>query len=93
MKTKSEYETNGTHYNKKLKKLSKMKEDTKTILLVIEQYLEKNPTDRFTQALFNLGITEFADKGNPETKGFLLRDIYNDEDIDVLGRMAKQNGA
>lgn len=67
-----------------------MKENIKTILLVIEQYLEKNPSVRFTQALFNLGITEFADKGNPEVKGFLLRDIYNDKDIDVLDRVLKK---
>lgn len=67
-----------------------MKDNTKTILTLIEQYLEKNPSIRFTQALFNLGITEFADKGNPEAKGFLLRDIYNDIDDEVLERMAKQ---
>ena len=71
----------------------KMNENAKTLLTLIEQYLEKNPSIRFTQALFNLGITEFADKDNPEAKGFLLRDIYNDDDLSVLERVAKQNGA
>lgn len=69
-----------------------MNENQESILLVIKQYLEKNTSIRFTQALFNLGITEFADKNNPEAKGFLLRDIYNDSDIDVLERVAKQTG-
>jgi len=69
-----------------------MNENQESILFVIKQYLEKNPSIRFTQALFNLGITEFADKNNPEAKGFLLRDIYNDSDIDVLERVGKQTG-
>ena len=64
-----------------------MNDNKKIILTTIEQYLEKNPSIRFAQALFNLGITEFADKNNPEAKGFLLRDIYNDSDDDVLKRM------
>jgi hypothetical protein len=65
-----------------------MKDNIKMILTMIEQYLVKNPSIRFTQALFNLGITEFADKKNPEAKGFLLRDIYNDTDDEVLKRLS-----
>lgn len=59
------------------------------ILIIIKNYLEKNPNDRFCQALFNLGITEFADKNNPEAKDYLLRDIYNDSDDKILERMLK----
>ncbi len=64
-----------------------MKEEHKAILLKLEQYLEKNPSCRFTQALFNLNINEFADKSNPESKGYLLRDGYNDSDSAVLKRV------
>jgi hypothetical protein len=65
-----------------------MNENAKTILILIAQYLEENPSVRFTQALFNLGITEFADKNDPGSKGFLLRDIYNDDDLTVLLRIS-----
>ncbi len=64
-----------------------MNEDSQAILNLIENHLKRNPSERFTQALFNLGITEFADKNNPEAKGFLLRDIYNDADAIVLERI------
>jgi len=64
-----------------------MSKESKKILKAIEQYLEKNPHIRFGQALFNLGINEFADKNNLELKGYLLRDIYNDDDLIVLNRI------
>ncbi len=67
-----------------------MKDDAKTILTLIEQYLEKNPSIRFTQALFNLGITEFSNKDSPTENTYALRDPYNDTDQDVLIRMSKQ---
>lgn len=66
-----------------------MNENAKTILLVLEQYLQKNPSIRFTQALFNLGINEFADKQKPEACNHLLRDVYNDSDEKVLNRMSQ----
>jgi len=65
-----------------------MKESEK-ILLVISEYLKDNPKIRFGQALFNLGINEFADKKNPEAKGFLLRDIHSDSDSKIVERMVK----
>lgn len=60
------------------------------ILAIIEDYLIKHPGIRFTQALFNLGINEFADKINPETQKFHLRDVYSDGDSKVLDRI-KEN--
>ena len=39
-----------------------MNETAKQILSIIEQFITENPQQRFTQALFNLGITEFADR-------------------------------
>ena len=59
------------------------------ILDAIGKYLDKNPSARFMQALSNLNITEFADPINPEKKGHLLRDAYNDSDIKVLTRIRK----
>jgi hypothetical protein len=67
-----------------------MNQNAKTILILLEQYLEENPSIRFAQALFNLGITEFADKDNPSAKQFTLRDIYNDTDDSVMERITKQ---
>lgn len=64
-----------------------MKAETKTILLLIEQYLESHPIVRFGQALFNLGIIEFADKNNPEKANYTLRDIHGDEDSKILKRI------
>ena len=59
------------------------------ILDAIGKYLDKNPSARFMQALSNLKITEFADPVNPEKKGHLLRDAYNDSDVKVLQRIRK----
>jgi hypothetical protein len=64
-----------------------MNESAKTILLILGQYLEKYPDIRFGQALSNLNINEFANKTYPEASGYLLRDIYNDSDDKILGRM------
>ncbi|CAA9199462.1 hypothetical protein FLACOL7796_02740 [Flavobacterium collinsii] len=34
-----------------------MKKEHRIILDLLEEYLEKNPSQRFGQALFNLGVT------------------------------------
>lgn len=60
---------------------------SKKILKILTKYLENNPTIRFGQALTNLNINEFADKKNPHHKNYLLRDIYNDSDEDILARI------
>lgn len=62
-----------------------MNPEAKTILLLIEQYLNNNPQCRFTQALFNLTINEFVKpyKDYPNN----LRDIYNDSDKTILNRI------
>ena len=67
-----------------------MNENAKTILTILSEYLEKNPCIRFTQALANLGINEFADKIHPENKDFNLRDPYQDTDDKVLQRLIEQ---
>lgn len=64
-----------------------MNETAKDIIDTMTQYLEANPGIRFTQALFNLNINEFADKNDPSKKEFMLRDPYNDSDSSVLKRM------
>ncbi len=57
----------------------------KEILDKLRTYLENNPNQRFGQALFNLGINEFE-----QNKEFQLRDIYNDDDAEVIKRIEKQ---
>jgi len=64
-----------------------MKESHKVILQIVGQFLGKYPDQRFGQALYNLGINEFADKVNPEIKEHLLKDIYSDSDRDILKRI------
>lgn len=60
-----------------------MKQEHKTILTIIEQYLKDNPSIRFGQALFNLNINEFKMADTNQ----LIRDIYNDTDDQILKRM------
>lgn len=67
-----------------------MTKEAKEILKLIEGYLVKNPSCRFTQALFNLEINEFADK-NYDRKNCLLRDIFSDTDERVLNRILEHN--
>lgn len=55
------------------------------ILEKLKVYLEQNPSQRFCQAIFNLGINEF--KQNEE---FQLRDIYNDSDSEIIKRIEKR---
>lgn len=64
-----------------------MKQEHKTIMTVLEQYLEKHPEQRFCQALANLNINQFADMKKPENKDHLLRDNYNDLDEAVVNRL------
>ena len=59
------------------------------IMELLSKYLEENPSIRFAQALFNLGIIEFEDPINPAKKGFLMSDIHNDSDEDILNGMNK----
>ena len=58
------------------------------IMEIIEAELNKSSHLRFGQVLFNLNINQFADEVNPENKNHLLRDIYNDQDIEILKRIA-----
>lgn len=67
-----------------------MNEEKKTIMLVLQQYLEANPTVRFGQALFNLNINEFANTQNPALMNHYLRDIHEDSDRRILRRMTER---
>lgn len=57
----------------------------KIILDKLIAYLEQNPSQRFGQALFNLGINEFK-----ENEEFQLRDIHRDQDSIIINRIEKQ---
>lgn len=67
-----------------------MNEHAKQILLLIEQYMTENPQQRFTQALSNLRITEFAANETHVLKRQQLRDFYYDTDGEVLERIKEQ---
>ena len=56
------------------------------IVKILSDYLEENPSIRFGQALHNLSITMF-NTSDPEDCGFLLKDIYNDTDEEILERI------
>jgi hypothetical protein len=62
-----------------------MTDEHRIILERLKVYLDQNPSQRFCQAIFNLGINEF--KQNEE---YQLRDIYNDSDSEILKRIDKR---
>ena len=57
------------------------------IMEILTAYLSRFPEIRFGQALFNLGINQFADPVNPERGDYKLREIYYDLDGRILERM------
>ncbi len=70
-----------------------MKYEHKLILHLITQYLNQPDAEylRFGQALYNMGINEFANPDNPEEQNHNLRDIYSDYDGIIIGRILKNN--
>lgn len=64
-------------------------EDALIICDRLRKYLGANSEIRFGQALFNLGINQFAEIQSPKTynQDLHLRDIYNDSDIEILKRI------
>ncbi|MEI6487751.1 MAG: hypothetical protein WCP52_02245 [Bacteroidota bacterium] len=64
-----------------------MNNTSKEIIKLIIEHLEKNPSLRFGQALYNLGVNEDDGKWEPGVKAPGLRDIYNDSDKVVLERV------
>lgn len=68
-----------------IEKITSMKNDHRKILEILKAYLDKNPSQRFGQAIFNLGINEFK-----SSEEFQLRDIYNDHDSEILQRIEKR---
>ena len=62
-----------------------MTDEHRIILDKLKTYLDEYPEQRFGQAIFNLGINEF--KQNEE---FQLRDIYNDNDTEIINRIEKR---
>lgn len=67
-----------------------MKEEHQKIINLISGFLKENPNQRFGQAIFNLGVLEFADKSNPENQNYHIRDIYNDQDHIIIDRIESQ---
>ena len=67
-----------------------MKANHQDILDALSEYLEQYPDQRFTQALFNLGVNEFKTPKDTSLSQHALRDVYNDSDESVLKRIRKQ---
>lgn len=67
-----------------------MEHKTLEILEYIKKHYEEYPDQRFGQILFNLDISQFKNKENPEKNNFSLRDIYNDIDSDIIERIKKR---
>lgn len=64
-----------------------MKQEHKIILELLESYLEKNPSQRFGQALFNLQINEFQKTTDPRNPNYNIRDIHGDSDVAIIERI------
>ena len=67
-----------------------MKKEHRIILDLLEEYLEKNPSLRFGQALFNLGVNEFQETTDPRNPNYNIRDIHGDNDNDIIKRIENQ---
>ena len=67
-----------------------MKKEHSTILEYLKVYLEKNPSQRFGQAIFNLSINEFQKNTDFNESNYTLRDIYNDSDENIVSRIKNQ---
>ena len=80
-------ELNSISKNKHIESPQSSLECAKIILSILEQYLVENPCIRFSQALFNLRINQFANSENPEKENLNLRDIYNDTNDEILKRI------
>ncbi len=66
-----------------------MTEHHRTIMQLLENYLDMHPDLRFGQALFNLGINQI-DVHCVDAPGYMfMRDIYEDSDEIILDRMLK----
>ncbi len=68
-----------------------MNQTHKEILENLSEYLKYNPGMRFTQALFNLGITEFVHQIDPRLTPLAgygdFKDNYEMKDIEVLTKI------
>ncbi len=62
-----------------------MKKEHNILLEYLKAHLEQNPSERFGQAIFNLGINEFVSDEDDQ-----LRDIYYDKDSDIIDRIEKR---
>lgn len=67
-----------------------MKPEHNQIIEELKSYLSKNPEQRFGQAIFNLRINEFQETINSNNPSYTLRDIYNDDDVEILKRVKEQ---
>ena len=67
-----------------------MKKEHNEIINLISDYLNQHPDQRFGQAIFNIGVNEFLNKVDPEKDDFRIRDIYNDQDSDIINRIKSQ---
>lgn len=64
-----------------------MKQEHKLILKLLESFLDKNPSQRFGQALFNLNINEFQKTTDPRNPNYNIRDIHGDSDLLIIERI------
>lgn len=67
-----------------------MEHRTLEIIELIKDHYEKFPDQRFGQILFNMDITQFINKENPESNNFKIRDIYNDIDSEIIDRIRQR---
>jgi hypothetical protein len=68
-----------------------MKDTHSKIIQILSEFLEKNPEQRFGQALFNLNINQhkydISSIINPSEVSYQMRDIYNDSDKCMADRV------
>ena len=73
-----------------MKKEKTMEYNTTEIIELINKHFELYPTQRFGQILFNLDINQFKDQEYPEKQDYQLRDIYSDDDSEIIKRIKQR---
>ena len=79
---------NTSHYQQHHKeKISKRYESNKTIMGLLEKFIEDQPNMRFGQILMALGIIEMEQDGPNK---FSIKDPFYEESVDTLTKVYKK---
>ena len=68
-----------------------MKDTQKELIKILIELWVEAPELRFGQLLTAVNVLEFANTSSPEAENFNLRDVFMDEDDDILKTIKTSN--